>query len=61
MTDMKILEDAVRDDLNIVIYLSESHDHRWAKTIDEGGSLLSMISIKLPSLVAKERVLFWNA
>ena len=29
-----------------VIYLSESHDHRWAKTIDEGGPLLSMSSIK---------------
>jgi hypothetical protein len=27
--------------------MSESHDHRWAKTIDEGGPLLSMSSIKL--------------
>ena len=26
-----------------VIYLSESHDHRSAKTIDEGGPLMSMI------------------
>jgi hypothetical protein len=29
------------------IFLSESHDHRWAKTIEEGGPLLSMSSIKL--------------
>ena len=34
------------------IYLSESHDHRWAKTIDEGGPLLSMDSIKLGLLNA---------
>jgi hypothetical protein len=35
------------------IYLSESHDHRWGKTIDEGGPLLSISSIKLGLL--KER------
>jgi hypothetical protein len=29
------------------IFWSESHEHRWAKTIEEGGPLLSMSSIKL--------------
>jgi hypothetical protein len=40
------------DRLDRAIYLSESHDHRWAKTIDEGGPLLSMSSIKLGLLNA---------
>ena len=37
------------------IYLSESHDHRWAKTTDEGGSLLSMSSIKLGLLKKNDK------
>jgi hypothetical protein len=38
-----------------VIYLSESHDHRWAKTIDGGGPLLSMSSIKLGLLKENDK------
>ena len=38
--------------MDCAIYLSECHDHRLAKTIDEGGPLLSMSSIKLGLLNA---------
>jgi hypothetical protein len=38
-----------------VIYLSESHDHWWAKTIDEGGPLMSMSSIKLGLLKENDK------
>ena len=38
-----------------VIYLSESRDHRWTKTIDEGGPLLSMSSIKLGLLKENDK------
>ena len=37
------------------MYLSESYDHRWAKTIDEGGPLLSMSSIKLVLLKENDK------
>ena len=38
-----------------VIYLSESRDHRWAKTIDEGGPLLSISTIKLGLLKENDK------
>jgi hypothetical protein len=38
-----------------VIYLSEFHDHWWAKTIDEGGPLLSMSSINLVLLKENDK------
>ena len=37
------------------IYLNESHDHRWAKTIDDGGLLLSMSSIKVGLLKENDK------
>ena len=34
---------------------TNTHDHRWAKTIDEGGPLLSMSSIKLGLLKENDK------
>jgi hypothetical protein len=46
---------AQKEKLYIIYENVESHDHRWAKTIDEGGPLMNMSSIKLELLKENDK------